>query len=181
VDPQTLFQNTVADGYSPATKDVDEFAVVPETDGLTDFGSISEELSEVTGLRPLPIRLLNGKHFGSGGGYGIAHLLHHHGPAIALHDYFSVQDFVLSIARDFDATYEGDRDRVLILRRNDGNPAVDRLLVLELSDCETYWSAVSGWFVSSRRPVRGKHLAERVKNGNDLVWECRAPHSSGPG
>ena len=129
----------------------------------------------------VPIRLLNGKHFGTGGGYGVAHMLYNHAAAMALWDFYSVQDYVDHVAQGFDAVYSGRDGRQLIVRRKEPALAVDRLLVLELSKSRAYYSVVTGWLVSARRPINGELIAERIEKDGKVIWECRAPHSKGLG
>lgn len=181
MDQEQLHKNTISDGYSPLPEDADLFVPVPEQDGLIDYAVIPEDLAKVAHMRPVPIRLVNGKHFGNGG-YGVAHLLYGHAPAIAVHGYQSVQDFVDEVAVGFDAVYRGHKkDRRVVVRRKDENLAVNRLLILELAKTNDYYSVVTGWTVSARRPIPGELLAERTNKEGVTVWECRAPHSKGPG
>ncbi|SRR6266478_4451450 len=177
----TLLKNTEQDGYSPLPKNADAFVRVPTELELLDFGKITEDLAAVAGIRPLPIRLVNGRHFGSGGGYGIAHIAYHHAAALALLDYYSIQDFVDEVVSGFTALYAGDGGRQLIVRRKDKDIRLDRLLVLELAPSKDHYSVVTGWLVSSRRRVRGVLVAEKIEKDGAMVWECRAPHSKGPG
>lgn len=182
VDPATFEKQTIADGYSRDPDDTDQFVAVPQTDGLLDYGHISAELASlVTKLKPLPIRLTNGRHR-AGGGYGVAHILSRHGSSIARFDFFSIQDFVDDIAQHYDAIYAGHDERWMVLVRKGRGMALHRLLVLELSKSKDYYSVVSGWVVSNRRRIDGMLVAERNKREDgSLVWECRAPRSIGSG
>jgi hypothetical protein len=182
LDPAQIEANTLADGYSPSPDRTEDFVAVPQTDQQIDYGRIAPQLAEATGMLELPIRLMNGRHFGAkNGGYGISHMLRQHAPAFALWEFFSVQDYVDHVASGFDAVYEGRDGRHLIVRRREPKLAVDRLLVIEHANARGCYSVVTGWFVSARRPVAGILIAERVKKDGVVVWECRAPHSKGPG
>jgi hypothetical protein len=181
LDPNEFFKNTKIDGYSNAPGDEDKFCAVPSTDGLLDFHVPSAALATISGMLQLPIRLVNGKHFGSGGGYGIAHMLYHHDKSFSLWDFHSVQDYVDHVLEGFDAVYLGRDNRHLVVRRKEPALAVDRLLVLELSKAKDYYSVVTGWLASARRPVNGVLIAEIIKKDRVMVWESRAPHSKRPG
>jgi hypothetical protein len=149
--------------------------------GILDFGAISSQISAVTGMPEGPIRLVNGRHSGSGGGYGVSHMLFNHAASLAKWDFYSVQDYVDHVAQGFDAVYRARSNRHIIVRRSEPKLVVDRLLVLELSKCKRFYSIVTGWPQSSKRNVNGELIAETVKTSEGLVWECRAPHSIGRG
>lgn len=178
-DPQQFFEHTLADGHSRDPGHADMFVVVPEKQ-TSSFGFIDSSLSKMAGLLQLPIRLTNGRHRSSGG-YGIAHMLEGHDSGIALHGYWSVQDFVYEVAQEFDAVYEGYQGRWLLVYRKGKNPSLLRLLVIELGRQRDHYSVVSGWFVSTRRPVSGKLVAEKIEKDGTIAWERRAPRSEGPG
>ena len=181
VDANELLENSRSDGYSDRAEDADAFVVVPETDGLLDFGHISQELADVAEMEPLPIRMTNGRHFSAGGGYGVIHIWWHHGPMMANFEYYSIQDFVFEVTQDFSAVYLGQKGRQLIVRRKDKNLRLDRVLVLEMAGSKDYYSIVTAYPVSAGRKINGTLIAERVEKNGVMVWECRAPHSKGPG
>ncbi len=176
MDATEIANNTASDGYSPHPDKADTFVFVPDVPANFDFGSIPVELAAISGLKPFPIRLCNGKHFGNTGGYGIAHMLTQHAASFALWDYYSVQDFVLHVAQGFDALHADQNGRFAIVRRKEPTLPVDRVLILELR--RNCYSVVTGWFVSARRPNRHWVLmAERIQKNGKMTWECRAPHS----
>lgn len=182
LDPQDFEKNTVSDGFSRDPRDADQFVPVPETEGIIDYAVIPPEVAKVARMLSLPVRLTNGKHFGSGGGYGVAHMLYHHAPAMALMEYFSIQDFVNDVVQQFDAVYVSREDRRIVVKRKGPDIRLDRVVVLELAKTSDYYSVVTGYTVSSvRQKIAGELVAERVEKDGAVVWECRAPHSKGSG
>lgn len=167
-----LLKNTIEAGHSRLPEDADAFVIIPGEGDLIDFGYIPE--LKDSGLRAMPIRLCNGKHFGAGGGYGISHILYHHANALCVHNYYSVQDFVDDIAFSFDAIYLARDDRIFAVRRGGGETVVGLAILLEPLD--DFYGVVSGWPTSKRHPIKGELTAERVNKEGVEVWECRAPH-----
>lgn len=176
LDQAAFVRNTIADGYSSDPRDADRLIPVPTIKATLDYGSIGRDIANIARIPAMPIRLSNGRH-SVRGGYGISHILTSHGYGIARQGYFSAQDFVDSVAQNYDAIYACRDRRSIIMHRGDDNVRLHGLLVLQPIRQKGFYSVVTGWLMSPNRTVSGMLIATKESKEGVLAWERRAPHS----
>ncbi len=163
-DPNCFIANTELDGYSPIAGHKHLFVPAPEENTL-DYNSTPPALFSLIGMKSLPMRIRNGEWKTR----GIAHMLHKHHAAIAMMGYYSIQDYVLDVCRNFDRVYRGKEGKWIISIAPGDEPR-ERLLVLH-EEIENVFCVVTGWPQSPRKPVSGELIAIKKET---LIWECCA-------
>ena len=120
-------------------RDENGHAFVLASDGSTAFGYIDAE----TGLTPAPIRLSTGEitNNSTNQGYGFIHIEVRHGDQIRQAGFKSVEDFVETVARNYDIIKEGKtringNDTYLLQMDGEHN----NTLYVELSKDGSYWN-----------------------------------------
>lgn len=147
--------------YKPALsateKDERGYPFVVSSDGSTTFGSVAEE----SGLTAAPIRLSLGENRldedGRNRGYGLLHIEAGHGKQIREAGFSSVEEFVESVARNYETIREGNRygdKATYLLEVSDG---YNNTLFVELSNDGRYWNVNSAGIFrkrySRRKPI----------------------------
>jgi hypothetical protein len=150
---------TATDALRYSERNGERFANGP--DGTDRLGEISPEIAQAIGREAAPIRLPEGD-----GRYGEQHLkLPRRAAEIRSAGYNDEVEFAADIARNFNAIYRGDDDRLLLAKEN-GSPLV---AVVELSRRQNHWSIVTA---SLRRP---DYLAKQ-----ELLWKRPGPGAPPP-
>lgn len=143
---------------APLSEETDEHGkpFVKARNGSTDFGTIDAE----SGLAEAPIKLSLGENYkdenGKNHGYGLIHIEAGHGAQIRNAGFSSVEEFVESVARNYETIREGNRygDKpTYLLKVSDGH---NNTLFIQLSNDGMYWNVNSAGIFrekySRRRP-----------------------------
>lgn len=122
-------------------KDSNGLPFVLTKEGKEEFGEITEEVSQKSGLPAAPILFSEGKitNEATKDGFGLVHVVARHGSEIKAAGYESVIDFVKEVATDFDKIRLGnvrDGKQTYLLQKTDTH---DNTLIVELSNDGKYW------------------------------------------
>lgn len=141
---------------------------VKASDGSTVFGEITED----TGLTPAPIKLSEGviTNTTTNDGYGLAHIEARHGDQIRQAGFDSVEEFVESVAKNYDQIKEGRK-------RNDGSETYllqledkhNNTLFVELSKDGSYWNINSAGIFNNKYARGNKVVYSRHTQTNQFA------------
>lgn len=141
---------------------------VKASDGSTVFGEITED----TGLTPAPIKLSEGviTNTTTNDGYGLTHIEARHGDQIRQAGFDSVEEFVESVAKNYDQIKEGRK-------RNDGSETYllqledkhNNTLFVELSKDGSYWNINSAGIFNNKYARGNKVVYSRHTQTNQFA------------
>ncbi len=141
---------------------------VKASDGSTVFGEITED----TGLTPAPIKLSEGviTNTTTNDGYGLAHIEARHGDQIRQAGFDSVEEFIESVAKNYDQIKEGRK-------RNDGSETYllqledkhNNTLFVELSKDGSYWNINSAGIFNNKYARGNKVVYSRHTQTNQFA------------
>lgn len=151
-----FYQATVADGWVEDLARAKDWLIHPQTKQVAVFGQITEEMAKASGLKALPIRMANGADKGTGNGFGVRHIHYQHGDEIIRHGYTSVQDFVHHTLESIEELLIQDSGRSVAIRLAEKNESYSRIVILELSRCETCYSVVTAYPRPKWRKMKGR-------------------------
>lgn len=134
--------------------------------GSTIFGDITEE----DGLTPAPIKLSIGENSvdekGVNHGYGLRHIEAGHGQQILNAGFASIEDFVESVAKNFDTIREGNMrgtSQTYLLEVSDEH---NNTLFIELSKDGSYWNVNSAGIFRERYSRKKRKVSSVPTIGN---------------
>lgn len=159
-----------AEVTAPLSEELDEFGkpFVLASDGTTTFGEVSIE----SGLTAAPIKLSLGENRvdeDGNHGYGVLHIEAGHGDQIRAAGFKSVEDFVETVARNYDTIREGGvvaNNQTYLLEISDEH---NNTLFIQLSRDGKYWNVNSAGIFKKKYSRRKPEVYTRpaVEPGTD--------------
>ena len=145
---------------------------VISSNGTTTFGEITEN----SGLQPAPIKLSEGENTtdtrGENHGYGLVHIEAGHGKQIRNAGFASIEEFVESVAHNYDTIREGGviaNNQTYLLEISDEH---NNTLFIQLSKDGSYWNVNSAGIsrkkYSRRKPEVFTRPALESENSTDF-------------
>ena len=155
-----MAQNQVT---APFSEEVNEFdkPFILSSSGTTTFGEVGEE----SGLTSAPIKLSHGENVkdenGVNHGYGWLHIEAEHGEQIRAAGFASVEEFVETVARNYDTIREGgiiaDNQTYLLEISDEHN----NTLFIQLSRDGSYWNVKSAGIFKKKYSRRKRKVFTR--------------------
>lgn len=169
---------------APISGEINEFGkpFILSSDGTTTFGSINED----SGLKAAPIKLSLGENYvdenGINHGYGLLHIEAGHGKQILDAGFSSVEEFVESVAKNYDNIKEGyqiGNKQTYLLEVSDVH---NNTLFVQLSIDGGYWNVNSAGIFRKKYSHRKREVASLPTIGNSSnteTVEVNRGHSNG--
>ena len=163
----------VVKGNVPLSNEVNEFdkPFVLSSDGTTTFGEVTEE----SGLTAAPIKLSLGENVvdekGANHGYGLLHIEAGHGDQIRAAGFSTVEEFVETVARNYDTIREGNavaNNQTYLLEVSDDH---NNTLFVQLSRDGSYWNVNSAGIFRKKYSRRMREVASLPTIGNSSNTE----------
>ncbi len=146
---------------APLSDEVNEFdkPFVLSSDGTTTFGEVTED----SGLTAAPIKLSLGENrtddSGADHGYGLLHIEAGHGGQIRAAGFASVEEFVETVAKNYDTIREGNaiaNNQTYLLEVSDEH---NNTLFIQLSRDGSYWNVNSAGIFRKKYSRRMRKVA----------------------
>ena len=158
---------------APLSEEVNEFdkPFVISSSGTTTFGEVGAE----SGLTAAPIKLSLGENVkdenGANHGYGWLHIEAGHGDQIRAAGFSSVEEFVETVARNYDTIREGNaiaNNQTYLLEVSDEH---NNTLFIQLSRDGSYWNVNSAGIFRKKYSRRKRKVASLLTIGNSSNTE----------
>jgi|GEM_PF-2322240 len=143
---------------------------VPAPDGSLNFGEITPEIAKQAKRQAGKIRLQQGVQNPDGTGYGRVHIEANHGKEILAAGFSGVEDFVASVARNFNQVWQATKTRQLLVAVRGSRQDV-MFVQLEPMEGGDYYR------VNSAFPAQAAYFGRQERKGIKKLWDGSEPAS----